>query len=48
MENVDHHAEEEEEGKMFPKIREILSQQELDELGSELEAAKGKKERKAG
>jgi hemerythrin superfamily protein len=40
MENVEHHAEEEEEGKMFPKIREIVNQQDLERLGQELEAAK--------
>jgi len=50
MENVEHHAEEEEEGKMFPKIREILDKQQLEELGAELEKAKGQKQRqrKAG
>ena len=47
MENVEHHAEEEEEGKMFPKIREICSQGDLDRLGNELEAAKNKGQRKA-
>lgn len=47
MENVEHHAEEEEEGKMFPKIREIFSQEDLDQLGDELEAAKNKRQRKA-
>jgi hemerythrin superfamily protein len=47
MENVKHHAEEEEEGKMFPKVRELCDQQELDELGEELEAAKNKRRRKA-
>ena len=47
MENVEHHAEEEEEGKMFPKAREIFSQEELDNLGEELEAAKNKRQRKA-
>jgi hemerythrin superfamily protein len=47
MENVKHHAEEEEEGKMFPKIRELCSQADLDQLGDELEAAKNKKQRKA-
>lgn len=47
MENVEHHAEEEEESKMFPKIREICSQGELDQLGNELEAAKNKGQRKA-
>jgi hemerythrin superfamily protein len=47
MENVKHHAEEEEEGKMFPKIRELCSQDDLDQLGDELEAAKSKKQAKA-
>jgi hemerythrin superfamily protein len=47
MENVKHHAEEEEEAKMFPKIRELFSQEELEELGQELESAKNKRERKA-
>ena len=42
MENVEHHAEEEEEGKMFPKIRQLFSRSELDTLGQELESAKGK------
>jgi hemerythrin superfamily protein len=46
MENVEHHAEEEEEGKMFPKIREVCSQADLDKLGDELEAAKNNKQRK--
>jgi hemerythrin superfamily protein len=47
-ENVEHHAEEEEEGKMFPKVRKLFSATELQELGAELEAAKGNRERKAG
>lgn len=47
IEDVEHHAEEEEEGKMFPKIRKICSQEELDELGTDLEEAKNKKQRKA-
>ena len=42
MENVEHHAEEEEEGKMFPKVRELMDEQELEALGKELEQAKGK------
>ena len=46
-ENVEHHAEEEEEGKMFPKVRTLFSPIELQELGAELEAAKGNRERKA-
>ncbi len=49
MENVEHHAEEEEEGKMFPKLRKVMSKQQLEKLGSDLEAAKGQgqKRRKA-
>jgi hemerythrin superfamily protein len=43
MENVEHHAEKEEEGKMFPKVRQIVDRATLDKLGQELEAAKGKK-----
>ena len=47
MENVEHHAVEEEEGKMFPKVRKFMKPAELDELGQELESAKAKKVRKA-
>ena len=47
MENVEHHAEEEEEGKMFPKVRKIVSTEDLETLGQELEAAKKKPQRKA-
>jgi len=47
QENVEHHAEEEEEGKMFPKILELLDASELEELGEELEAAKHQRQRKA-
>jgi len=47
QENVQHHAEEEEEGKMFPKVRKILNSEELEELGAELEEAKGGRKRKA-
>ena len=39
IENVEHHAEEEETD-MFPDLRERMSQQRLDELGAEMEAAK--------
>ena len=46
-ENVEHHAEEEEEGKMFPKIRKLMNAEALDQLGRELEAAKNKEVRKA-
>jgi hemerythrin superfamily protein len=47
MDDVKHHAEEEEEGKMFPKIRELIKRDELEQLGEELEAAKHKRLRKA-
>ena len=40
-ENVEHHVEEE-EGEMFKKARKVLSEEELEELGRRLEAAKGK------
>lgn len=39
MENVEHHAEEEETD-MFPDLRKRMGQERLDELGAELEAAK--------
>ncbi|HEX4902274.1 MAG TPA: hemerythrin domain-containing protein [Acidimicrobiales bacterium] len=39
MENVEHHADEEEE-EMFPDVREQFDQARLDELGRELEAAR--------
>jgi hemerythrin superfamily protein len=39
MENVEHHAEEE-ETEMFPEVREAMDQERLDQLGAELEAAK--------
>jgi iron-sulfur cluster repair protein YtfE (RIC family) len=50
MEVVEHHAEEEEEGKMFPKIRTLVNSQELMKLGDQLLAAKGGNQasRKAG
>jgi hemerythrin superfamily protein len=38
---------EEEEGKMFPKVRKIIDKAELEQLGEELEAAKSKRLRKA-
>jgi hemerythrin superfamily protein len=47
MEAVEHHVEEE-EGEMFPKIREVFDQNELEQLGEELESAKGTAHRKAG
>ena len=47
MENVEHHAEEEEEKKMFPKVRELFSKEELEDLGQKLQAAKNTPNRKA-
>jgi hemerythrin superfamily protein len=47
MDDVEHHAEEEEEGKMFPKVREVVEDSELQELGEEIEKAKTKRLRKA-
>ena len=47
MENVEHHAEEEEVAKMFPKVRKLMDAGALDQLGDELEAAKDKQLRKA-
>ena len=47
VDNVEHHAEDEEEAKMFPKVRELVSAAELDRLGSQLQAAKGQRQRKA-
>lgn len=41
MENVEHHASEEED-EMFPQIRELFSESALEELGARLEAAKAK------
>jgi hypothetical protein len=40
IENVEHHAEEEEEQKMFPKLRQLMNAQQLQQLGEELERAK--------
>ncbi len=35
-ESVEHHAFEEEEGKLFPKVRQLFSMDELEELGEEM------------
>jgi hemerythrin superfamily protein len=45
--DVEHHAVEEEEQKMFPKIRKLIEGAELQQLGEELDAAKHKRIRKA-
>jgi hemerythrin superfamily protein len=47
IDNVSHHAEEEEEGKMFPKVRKIVDRETLEQLGEEMQAAKQKRQRKA-
>ena len=39
IDNVEHHVDEE-EGELFPKVEDLLSEEELEELGIELEAAK--------
>lgn len=41
MENVEHHASEE-ENKMFPKVRDLMDAQQLEQLGVELEEEKSK------
>jgi len=40
-ENVEHHVEEE-EGEMFKKARKVLTEQEAEDLGARMEAAKNK------
>ena len=47
IEAVEHHVQEE-EGEMFPKVREVFEEDELEQLGQELESAKGAAHRKAG
>lgn len=39
-ENVEHHVEEE-EGELFKKARKVLSEEEIEELGTRMEKAKG-------
>jgi hemerythrin superfamily protein len=46
MEAVEHHVEEE-EGEMFPKIREVFEEDELEQLGQDLESAKGTQSQQA-
>ena len=46
MENVEHHASEEED-EMFPQVRELFSQNELESLGEELQAARTRHEASA-
>jgi hemerythrin superfamily protein len=46
IEAVEHHVEEE-EGEMFSKIHEVVEEDELEQLGEELESAKGTQHRQA-
>lgn len=46
-ENIEHHVEEE-EGEMFKKARRVLSEAEIEELGTRLEKAKGEQKAAAG
>ncbi len=46
-ENVEHHVEEE-EGEMFKKARQVLSQEQIEELGTRMEAAKKEQQKAAG
>ncbi len=50
METVEHHAVDEEEGEMFPKIRELVDSAELNRIGEQLQTAKSQHQpqRKAG
>ena len=43
IDNVEHHAEDEEEGKMFPKVRELVSADELQKLRTQIQAARGQR-----
>ena len=36
MENISHHAFEEEEGKMFPKVRKAFAKDELEDMGTRM------------
>jgi hemerythrin superfamily protein len=40
MENIEHHAFEEEEGEMFPKVRRAFKKDELEEMGARMEELK--------
>jgi len=40
QENIEHHADEEEEGKMFPKVRKVFSREELEEMGTRMQELK--------
>jgi len=39
-ENIEHHAFEEEEGEMFPKVQKLFDKDELEQMGAEMEELK--------
>jgi len=39
-ENIEHHAFEEEEGEMFPKVQKLFDKDELEQMGTEMEELK--------
>ena len=41
-ENIEHHADEEEEGKMFPKVRQVFNKEELEDMGTRMQELKEK------
>jgi len=44
-ENVEHHAEEEEEGKLFPQVQQIIVDTAfLEDLGKRMEAEKSRRD----
>ena len=48
IENIEHHIEEEEEGEMFDKARQVFDREELEELGKAMEARKAEALREQG
>jgi hemerythrin superfamily protein len=40
MENIEHHAFEEEEGRMFPKVRRAFKKDELEDMGARMDELK--------
>jgi iron-sulfur cluster repair protein YtfE (RIC family) len=47
-ENIEHHAKEEEEEKMFPKVRRAFSKSELEDLGTQMAELKEQLTQRAG